>query len=149
MDERGRARQGAGGGARERARPEGGGGAGPAEAAELWPLGKVEARAGAKGPKAVLVLTGALSPVHVGHVASLDIARAVLEAEGLAVLGGFLSPSHESYVRPKMARAPERAEEGIKIYHTHLHTFTVILMLFYGEFTYSLPSPICARESPS
>ena len=73
----------------------------------MWPIELVKARAlaaGADTPKAVIILTGALNPVHNGHVASLVHARAALEEAGIAVLAGVLSPSHETYVRPKMAR---------------------------------------------
>ena len=73
----------------------------------MWPIELVKARAlaaGADTPKAVIILTGALNPVHNGHVASLVHARAALEETGIAVLAGVLSPSHETYVRPKMAR---------------------------------------------
>ena len=57
------------------------------------------------GRAAALVLTGALNPVHVGHVASLVGARAALEKRGWKVVAGWLSPSHDSYVRPKMMRS--------------------------------------------
>jgi nicotinamide mononucleotide adenylyltransferase len=46
----------------------------------------------------VLLTTGALNPVHRGHVAMFDKARVSLEAAfGLEVVGGFLSPSHDLY----------------------------------------------------
>ena len=83
--------------------------------AELWPLSKVMARmaslpegAAGGGGAAVLVLTGALNPVHCGHVLSLEYAREACEAAGITVLGGFLSPSHDSYVGPKMQHARQR-----------------------------------------
>ena len=71
----------------------------------MWPVELVKAHAaGVDTPKAVILLTGALNPVHNGHLASLVHARAALEETGIAVLAGVLSPSHETYVRPKMAR---------------------------------------------
>ena len=86
----------------------------------LWPLQKLLARARHEAttraaaassgsaaelaPTAVLLMTGALNPVHNGHLASLEFARQACEAQGVVVLGGFLSPSHDSYVGPKMAR---------------------------------------------
>ena len=60
------------------------------------------AEGGLRKSRAALVLTGALNPVHVGHVASLVGARAALEARGWEVVAGWASPSHESYVKPKM-----------------------------------------------
>lgn len=83
----------------------------------LWPLEKLLTRAtklaksghmAASESTAVLLLTGALNPVHVGHLQSLEYARDALEESGITVLGGFLSPSHDSYVKPKMARGKER-----------------------------------------
>ncbi len=61
-----------------------------------------------KVSRAVLLLTGALNPVHVGHVQCLQHAKAALEKEGVTVCGGFLSPSHDSYVRPKMKRSSSK-----------------------------------------
>uniref|UniRef100_A0A0G4HM91 Calcineurin-like phosphoesterase domain-containing protein n=1 Tax=Chromera velia CCMP2878 TaxID=1169474 RepID=A0A0G4HM91_9ALVE len=43
-----------------------------------------------------------MNPVHKGHVAMLDCAAERLSKEGYLILGGFLSPSHDLYVGPKM-----------------------------------------------
>lgn len=72
-----------------------------------WPLGRVAPRGGAS--EVVLLATGALNPVHLGHVAMLERARAALESDGLDVVGGFLSPSHDAYVGPKAAAGGEAA----------------------------------------
>jgi len=52
----------------------------------------------------VLVSTGALNPVHRGHVMMLDQAKAHLKSKGWYVAAGFLSPSHDLYVGPKCRR---------------------------------------------
>ena len=51
----------------------------------------------------VLLTTGALNPVHRGHLRMLHLARAALEAApgNALVLGGLLSPSADVYVRGK------------------------------------------------
>ena len=51
----------------------------------------------------VVVQTGALNPVHRGHVMMLEKAKLTLEAHNpnIPVVAGFLSPSHELYARPK------------------------------------------------
>ena len=77
--------------------------------ADDWPLDMIVSAAPAPGaasvaspPRyAVLVSTGALNPVHVGHFFVLRSARAALESRGYIVLGGFLSPSNDLYVGPK------------------------------------------------
>ena len=71
---------------------------------EPWPFTKFDfARdAGPKG-SAVLLTTGAMNPAHRGHAAMLHQARLRLEADGVAVLGAFVSPSHDAYVQPKAA----------------------------------------------
>jgi nicotinic acid mononucleotide adenylyltransferase len=80
-----------------------------ASASETWPLRKLVAQraaldaAGDTRPRVVLLTTGALNPIHLGHIEQLERARATLQSRGLAVLAGFLSPSHDAYVRPKMA----------------------------------------------
>ena len=58
-------------------------------------------RAAAEQPLAVLVTTGALCPVHPGHLALMEHARRALEGRGHCVLAGYLSPSHDEYVLGK------------------------------------------------
>ena len=76
------------------------------DGSDAWPLGQItKAAASVVGDqrRCVVLTTGALSPTHRGHVALLATARAALESKGWAVLGGFLSPSHDLYVGPKAA----------------------------------------------
>lgn len=49
----------------------------------------------------VLLLTGALCPIHDGHIEMMIIAKETLEKEGYEVLGGYISPDHDDYVGPK------------------------------------------------
>ena len=71
---------------------------------EPWPVDKIAGNL-ASAPRerrCVLLSTGALNPVHLGHVAMFDRARDALESEyGFAVVGGFLSPSHDTYLSGK------------------------------------------------
>ena len=57
---------------------------------------------------AILLSTGAMNPIHLGHIESMNLAKHRLREEGYLVIGGFISPSHEGYVKPKMARKNER-----------------------------------------
>lgn len=74
---------------------------------ELWPLGKLSTRLKAfkePFPKlgfAAILTTGAMNPLHRGHLQLLHQAKVRLEAEGFGVLGAWLSPSHDGYVQPK------------------------------------------------
>jgi hypothetical protein len=55
----------------------------------------------------VLLSTGAFWPPHAGHLALLERARARAEAAGWWVVGGYLSPGHDAYLRMKWGdRAP-------------------------------------------
>ena len=71
---------------------------------EHWPVDKIAgnlARA-SRGRRCVLLTTGALNPVHRGHVAMFDRTRDVLESEyNIDVVGGFLSPSQDTYLSGK------------------------------------------------
>ena len=49
----------------------------------------------------VLLSTGSFSPIHKGHVQMMSSARLVLQDANYTVLGGYLSPSHDSYVAGK------------------------------------------------
>jgi nicotinic acid mononucleotide adenylyltransferase len=47
---------------------------------------------------AVLLSTGAFSPIHRGHILYMDAAKKELSKRGICVLGGYISPSHDGYV---------------------------------------------------
>lgn len=49
----------------------------------------------------VLLTTGGFDPIHDGHLYMMDFAKKALEEKGYNVVGGYLSPSHESYVSTK------------------------------------------------
>lgn len=49
----------------------------------------------------VLLSTGAFCPVHDGHLAMMYAARAAATRAGYTVVGGYLSPGHDDYVRLK------------------------------------------------
>lgn len=54
-----------------------------------------------KNKYAILLTTGAFSPIHGGHILFMEAAKKELEANGFDVLGGYFSPSHSDYVRVK------------------------------------------------
>jgi len=56
-------------------------------------------------PKAVLLCTGAYCPVHYMHIEMFEKAKKYLEERKYVVLAGYLSPSHDFYVEPKLARS--------------------------------------------
>ena len=80
---------------------------------EHWPVDKIAgnlARA-PRGRRCVLLTTGALNPIHRGHVTMFDRARDTLESEyGFDVVGGFLSPSHDTYLAGKYLSGKHRDE---------------------------------------
>lgn len=49
----------------------------------------------------VLISTGGFSPVHEGHLHTLEIAKKTMEDKGYNVVCGYLSPSHDDYVSTK------------------------------------------------
>jgi nicotinic acid mononucleotide adenylyltransferase len=52
-------------------------------------------------PFAVLLTTGCFAPVHKGHYDMMEQAKITVEKSGYHVLGGYMSPSHDSYVNTK------------------------------------------------
>ncbi len=67
----------------------------------VTPTGKVRANHEPGTRNAVLLLTGALAPVHDGHLGLLEAARTELERRGINVCAGYLSPGHDGYVSTK------------------------------------------------
>lgn len=64
---------------------------------------------------AVLLATGAFCPVHDGHLVMLARARTAAEDAGFAVVGGYLSPGHDAYVRLKCGDAAIPAPERLRL----------------------------------
>lgn len=54
------------------------------------------------GKKAILLATGAFSPIHIGHLEMFKQAKEYLEAQGYQVVGGYISPKHNDYVKSKL-----------------------------------------------
>lgn len=50
---------------------------------------------------AVLLTTGAFSPIHKGHLAMMDSAKAAVEEKGFCVVAGYFAAGHDSYVSMK------------------------------------------------
>jgi len=67
------------------------------------------------GRPVVAVLTGGLCPVHEGHLATLQRAREALTAAGFDVVGGYLSPGHDRYLRMKCGDAAIPASERLRL----------------------------------
>jgi nicotinic acid mononucleotide adenylyltransferase len=69
----------------------------------MWPkekLSPIQAKT-KPGMTAVLLTTGAMNPIHLGHVAMMHSAADRLRAAGYDVRGAYVSPSHDAYVQPK------------------------------------------------
>jgi hypothetical protein len=66
-----------------------------------WPLTKSSPPPTAASPSCILVTTGAMNPLHKGHVAMLHQAAARVRQVGFHVCAAYLSPSHDGYVQPK------------------------------------------------
>lgn len=52
-------------------------------------------------PPVVILMCGAFSPLHMGHIRALELARETLEKKGMKVIGGYVSPAHDDYVLKK------------------------------------------------
>jgi len=61
----------------------------------------------------VLLSTGGFHPLHGGHLAMMAHARARAESAGWWVVGGYLSPGHDQYLRLKWGAAAPPASERI------------------------------------
>jgi nicotinic acid mononucleotide adenylyltransferase len=62
-------------------------------------------------PPIVLVTTGGFSPIHNGHIDMMELAKNEMVQRGHVVLGGYLSPSHDSYVSTKHGGAASLMDE--------------------------------------
>ena len=67
------------------------------------PVSKIIKNIDKSNPKnpVVLLTTGGFDPIHDGHLYMMEFAKKTLEKNGYDVVGGYFSPSHESYVSTK------------------------------------------------
>lgn len=63
------------------------------------PFNKLNIKEGVENK--ILLTTGSFGPVHQGHIAMMDKAKATLESKGYHVAGGYMSASHDNYVSTK------------------------------------------------
>lgn len=71
----------------------------------------------------ILVSTGGYAPIHDGHVAMMEAAKAHMESRGFRVRGGYVSPGHDEYVvshKGVQIFAPERLAYANKRLKDHL-----------------------------
>ena len=62
------------------------------------------ARAKPNRENVVLIKTGSLNPIHRGHISNMIKTKKYLEeVHGFNVIGGYISPTHDHYVRGKLA----------------------------------------------
>lgn len=54
-----------------------------------------------KRKQCILIQTGAHCPLHHGHVAMMEYSKSFLEGVGYHVMGGYLSPGHDEYIKDK------------------------------------------------
>jgi NAD+ synthetase len=93
-------------------------GAGGARGAPSWlvtPLHKLAPPGDDDAPLAVLVCTGGFCPVHRGHEEMMEEAKRALTARGVRVLGGYLAPDHDQYVRLKVGDDAPSSEHRLHL----------------------------------
>ncbi len=71
---------------------------------QMWPTNKFTLKADDSKPLAVLLSTGALNPIHQGHVQLLELVASALQ-DRFQIVGGYLSPSNDLYLRGKFGCA--------------------------------------------
>jgi nicotinic acid mononucleotide adenylyltransferase len=62
----------------------------------------------------VLLATGGFCPVHAGHLEMMERARTAVERAGYSVVGGYLSPGHDAYLRAKCGPLSSPAQERLR-----------------------------------
>lgn len=84
-----------------------------------WLTTPMPKRAGAPRPPGraplALLSTGGFCPVHAGHLAMMERAREAAERAGWHVVGGYLSPGHDAYLRMKCGDAAIPVHERLRL----------------------------------
>mmetsp|Transcript_30564 Transcript_30564/g.50604 ORF Transcript_30564/g.50604 Transcript_30564/m.50604 type:complete len:530 (-) Transcript_30564:70-1659(-) len=81
----------------------------------------------------VLTLSGALSPIHVGHIQCLHVAKQTVSAAGRRhVVLGLLAPSSASYLRAKLGSEALSLRERVALCETATNTSPWVGVLSWG-----------------
>ena len=85
----------------------------------------------------ILVTSGAMCPIHDGHIALMTSTKAKLESLGYDVIGGYIAPDHENYAYHKSGfknSTPHRLELcSMKIFEHNLESWLSVDP-WYGTF---------------
>lgn len=65
--------------------------------------------------KIVLLSTGSYNPIHRKHIDVFVQAKKLLEQQNCAVLGAYISPSHDSYVEGKLGKYAMPKDDRFKM----------------------------------
>ena len=89
--------------------------------------------------KSVILLTsGAMCPIHDGHIALMTSAKEQLEKNGYDVIGGYIAPDHDNYVHRKSGLKNTTAHRlelcSTKIFEHHLESWLSVDP-WYSAFT--------------
>ena len=63
----------------------------------------------------VLVSSGGFCPIHNGHLLMMESAKQELESRGCKVVGGFITPDHDRYVKAKCGELAIPAETRVRL----------------------------------
>ena len=86
----------------------------------------------------ILLSTGSFSPAHKGHVEMLEEAKRQATILGYNVVGGYLSPSHDDYLRKKLGKKAISLPERIQIIEKLIENNPWIMI---DKFEALLPAP--------
>ncbi len=84
---------------------------------------------------AFLALSGALNPVHTQHIRALQIVRTEFERLGWTVVGGFLAPSDDHYVKSKTDKSAWSITQRIKLCEAATRESDWVDVCPWGEFS--------------
>lgn len=74
----------------------------------------------------VLLSTGGFSPLHNGHINMMEVAFETLSQQGVDIVGGYFSPSHDNYVLKKHSKT-FCIEERIKSIEFKIHSHPYLM----------------------
>jgi hypothetical protein len=80
-----------------------------------WHCTPVPPRRPLGGRPIALLATGGFCPVHGGHIAMMEAARAAARDAGFDVVVGYLSPGHDAYLRAKCGAEAIPASERLRL----------------------------------
>lgn len=94
----------------------------------------------------VLVLSGSFNPIHIMHVEMLEFVKLKLDISNSMIVGGFIAPSSDAYVKKKLGKYAISLKDRCKMVDLATQASSWITSCGYGQMSSSFTKSLLASD---